>query len=82
MHRNTLTACSGAGEAIRGNINDGLDQVGEQVAGRGNQPAAGHSQIGVTHTQPATRSEGGKKPEQVAANGANEMESGLRQLRQ
>lgn len=48
----------------------------------GTANTAGTGSIGVTHTHPPTRSEGGKKPAQVAANGAHEMEAGLRELRQ
>lgn len=56
----------GAGEALRGTVNDTADQAGEQVAGRGNDSDA-----------PPTRSDGGVKPNQVAEDGADEMRRGV-----
>ena len=64
--------CRGKGmEGIRGNINSFIDNVGEQVAGRGGNDAA----------RPATATEGGTRPAHVAASGANEIEQGMAELR-
>ena len=55
----------GAGEGIRGNINSFVDNVGEQIAGRGQGDV-----------KPPTRTEE-QRPAQVAANGADELRAGL-----
>ncbi|WRT63880.1 uncharacterized protein IL334_000806 [Kwoniella shivajii] len=60
---------NGAGEAIRGNANSFIDNVGEQVAGR--DPAS----------QPQTRTAGGERPAGVAANGADEIQKGVADLK-
>ncbi|WWC58310.1 uncharacterized protein I303_100850 [Kwoniella dejecticola CBS 10117] len=59
----------GAGEAIRGNANSFIDNLGEQVAGR--DPAQ----------QPQTRSAGGERPAGVAAKGADEIQQGVAEFR-
>ncbi|KAK4686744.1 hypothetical protein P7C73_g3379, partial [Tremellales sp. Uapishka_1] len=56
----------GAGESIRGNINSFVDNVGEEIAGRGGSAA-----------RPATASDGGARPEGVAASGNQEVKQGL-----
>jgi len=58
----------GTGEGIRGNVNSFLDNVGEQIAGRGQGDA-----------KPPTRSEE-QRPAHVAANGADEMRAGMAQF--
>ncbi|WWC85985.1 uncharacterized protein L201_000856 [Kwoniella dendrophila CBS 6074] len=60
---------NGAGEAIRGNANSFMDNIGEQVAGR--DPAS----------QPQTRSAGGERPAGVAASGADEIQQGMANLK-
>lgn len=59
----------GAGEGIRGNVNSFLDNVGEQIAGRGQGDV-----------KPATRTEQ-ERPAQVAARGADEFQAGMDRLR-
>lgn len=58
----------GTGEGIRGNINSFVDNVGEQIAGRGQGDA-----------KPPTRTEE-ERPAQVAAKGADELRAGLNQF--
>ncbi|WVF66058.1 hypothetical protein IAT40_000796 [Kwoniella sp. CBS 6097] len=60
---------NGAGEAIRGNANSFLDNVGEQIAGR--DPAS----------QPQSLSNNGERPAGVAAKGADEIQSGMNNLK-
>ncbi|OCF36256.1 hypothetical protein I316_02130 [Kwoniella heveanensis BCC8398] len=60
---------NGAGEAIRGNANSFLDNVGEQIAGR--DPAS----------QPQSLSNNGERPAGVAAQGADEIQSGMNNLK-
>jgi len=57
----------GTGEGIRGNVNSFLDNVGEQMAGRGQGDV-----------KPPTRTEE-QRPAQVAANGADELRAGVNQ---
>ena len=61
---------SGAGEGIRGNVNAFVDNLGEQVAGRGD-----------TVEKPPTATGGGERPAHVAARGADEMQRGMAGLR-
>ncbi|WWD09150.1 hypothetical protein V865_007272 [Kwoniella europaea PYCC6329] len=60
---------NGAGEAIRGNANSFMDNVGEQIAGR--DPA----------TRPESHSAGGQRPAGVAATGADEIQRGVAELK-
>ncbi|WVW81996.1 hypothetical protein I302_104001 [Kwoniella bestiolae CBS 10118] len=60
---------NGAGEAIRGNANSFMDNIGEQVAGR--DPAA----------RPESHSAGGQRPAGVAASGADEIQRGVAELK-
>ncbi|KAK1927791.1 hypothetical protein DB88DRAFT_507864 [Papiliotrema laurentii] len=64
-----LGVVHGAGEGIRGNVNSFLDNVGEQIAGRGQGDV-----------KPATRTEQ-ERPAQVAARGADEFQAGMDRLR-
>ncbi|WWD16305.1 hypothetical protein CI109_100731 [Kwoniella shandongensis] len=63
---------NGTGEGIRGNVNSFIDNVGEQIAGRGDS---------TTHTTPASRTEGGERPSHVAARGADEIQQGMAELK-
>jgi hypothetical protein len=69
-----VTYSTGAGESLRGNINSFVDNVGEQIAGRGDT-AHGTSQ------KPATVTEGGQRPAETAQQGAGEVNQGLAELR-
>ncbi|WWC66730.1 uncharacterized protein I206_100635 [Kwoniella pini CBS 10737] len=60
---------NGAGEAIRGNANSFIDNLGEQVAGR--DPSQ----------QPQSHSAGGERPAGVAAKGADEIQQGVAGLK-
>lgn len=62
----------GAGEGIRGNINGFLDNVGEQIAGRGGQSDVGRA------NEPRTGEDNAK----VAASGADEMKAGVDKLKE
>ncbi|KAK8861771.1 hypothetical protein IAR55_002594 [Kwoniella newhampshirensis] len=55
-----------------GNINSFVDNVGEQIAGRGDS---------TTGTAPASRTEGGERPSAVAAKGADEIQQGMNQIK-
>ena len=68
-------AFHGAGEGIRGNVNVMLDNVGEQLAGRGNANTNANTHVGGA--KPATMSDGGQRPEAVAAKGADEFKEGM-----
>ncbi|ORY24455.1 hypothetical protein BCR39DRAFT_546676 [Naematelia encephala] len=60
----------GAGEELRGTVNNTADQLGDAIAGRGG-----------TGATPATRTGGGEHPAQVAASGEDEMRAGLAGLK-
>ncbi|WVR03654.1 hypothetical protein IAU60_000649 [Kwoniella sp. DSM 27419] len=57
----------GAGEGIRGNVNSFVDNIGEQIAGRDST------------AKPSSAS--GERPSAVAANGADEIQSGMNSLK-
>ncbi|ORX35352.1 hypothetical protein BD324DRAFT_652487 [Kockovaella imperatae] len=63
-----LHVAHGAGEGIRGNINAFMDNVGEQIAGRGGEGCA----------KAESRSQ---DPKAVAANGADELQAGMNDLK-
>jgi len=65
--KSVFNVAHGAGEGVRGNINSFFDNVGEQIAGRGQNDV-----------KPAPRS--GEQPAQVAAKGADEFKAGMEGL--
>ncbi|BGP57680.1 hypothetical protein JCM8202_005462 [Rhodotorula sphaerocarpa] len=63
-----FNAMHGAGEAIRGNINDFLDQGGDAVAGR-------------EHGSVSSREAGGENHGATAAKGAGEYNKGVAEMK-
>lgn len=64
----TGTVIKGAGDALRGEINSFIDNVGEGIAGRSKDE------------RPPTVTDGGRRPEEVAKEGEARLEKGLNGL--